>query len=131
MRRAVATPTASAPSLVRKNKCHGDLQQPGFVAGLGPYGVVIGVDVQFYRLFAEPGQLAEPAAERDGPFAPTGDPVRRDVWRRAHRPSVAEMIADDGVEQKLVGPVAAAGWAAKGPDVVDDGAEHPRAFVLF
>ncbi len=46
------------------------------------------------------------------------------------RPSVAEMVADDRVQQKLVGPVAAAGRPAIGPDVVDDGAEHPRALVL-
>src|SRR5271170_3927288 len=39
------------------------------------------------------------------------------------------MIADDGVEQELVGPVAAAGRAAEGPDVVDDRAEHQRAFI--
>src|SRR6202035_3190787 len=41
------------------------------------------------------------------------------------------MIAHDGVHQKLVGPVAAAWWSAEGPDVVDDRAQHPRAFILL
>jgi hypothetical protein len=62
-------------------KGHRDLQQPGFVGGLGPDDVVIGVKVQFYRLLAEPDRLAEAAADRDGPFAATGNPISRDVRR--------------------------------------------------
>src|SRR5271165_2091160 len=41
------------------------------------------------------------------------------------------MIADEGVEQELVGPVAATGWPTKGPDVVGDRAPDPRALILL
>src|ERR1700731_3447196 len=41
------------------------------------------------------------------------------------------MIADEGIEEELVGPVAAGGWAAKGPDVVHDRAEHPWVLILM
>jgi hypothetical protein len=40
------------------------------------------------------------------------------------------MIADDGIEQELVGSVAAARPAAERPYIVGDEANYPRAFVL-
>ncbi len=63
--------------------------------------------------------LTQAAAYRDGPLAPARKPVRRDIRRRAYRPSIREMIADDRIEQQLIGSVTAPGWAAKGPDTVD------------
>ena len=64
-----------------------------------PYRVVIGVKLQFYRLFAQVNDLTETTANRDGPLAPARDPVRRDIGRRAYRPSIREMIADDRIDQ--------------------------------
>ena len=96
-----------------KDKSHCGLQQPRVIPRCWPYRVVIGVEPQFYRLFAQPNDLAEAAANRDGPLAPARDPVRRDIRRRAHRPSIREMIADDRIEQYLVGSVTAAGGPPK------------------
>src|SRR5262252_4858392 len=113
--------------LVRKLKGQLDLQQPGVVAGFGSYGVVIGTECQLHGLPAEVKRLAEVAAGRNGPLPAVGDPVCCDLRRRADRPSVAEMIAEAGVQIELVG----AARPAKGPDVVDDRAVFPRALILL
>src|SRR5580704_9740578 len=117
--------------LIRKLKGQLDLQKPCVVAGFRPYSIVKGVKVQLHGLLPEVKRFAEAAADRDSPLPAARDPVRRDLWRRADGPSVREMIVDEGIEKKLVGAVAAAGRSAKGPDVIDDCTEYPRAFVLF
>ena len=73
-------------ALVRELKGQSGLQQPSVVTGLGPDGIVIGVDVELYRLLAEVERLAKAAANWDGPFAAARDPVGRDVLRRADGP---------------------------------------------
>src|ERR1700746_1169636 len=115
--------------LIRKLKGQLDLQQPRVVSGFGPYSVVKGVKVQLHGLSAEVKRLSEAAPDRDGPLAAAGDPVRGNLRRRADGPTVGEMVVDEGIEKKLVGAVRAAGWPAKGPDVVDDGAKHPRDLI--
>jgi hypothetical protein len=108
-----------------------DLQEPGVVAGFGSYRVVKGAKVQFHGLLSKVKRLAEAAADRDGPLAAAPDPARRDLRRRADGPSVGEMIIDERVQKKLVGPVAVAGRAANGPNVIDDRTEPPRALILL
>src|SRR5271170_6898555 len=117
-------------ALLREYKGELELHQPRLLAGLGSDGVVVAVQVDPHSVSVQPEQLAKAAANRDGPFSAARYPVRRDFRRRADRPAIAEMIVDDGIEEELVGPVTACGWAAKGPDIVDDGAEVPRALIL-
>src|SRR5580700_10302222 len=105
--------------LVRVHKGELELDQPRLVTGLGSDGVVVAGEIDFYGLSAHLEQLANAAANGDGPFPSARDPVRGDFRGRADRPSIAEMIVDDGIEEKLVGPVAAMGWAAERPDFVD------------
>ena len=113
-------------ALVWELKGQLDLQQPRVVAGFGPYRVVKGIEVQLDGLPAEVKRLTKTAADRNGPFPAAGDPVCCDLRRRAQRPSVGEMIVDERVQKELVG----AARPTKRPDVVDDRAEDPRAFIL-
>jgi hypothetical protein len=53
---------------MRKLKGQLDLQEPGVVAGLGPYGVVKGVEVELHGLLTYVKRLADAAADRDGPL---------------------------------------------------------------
>jgi hypothetical protein len=65
-----------------KNKCQRGLQQPRLIAGDGPYCVVIGFERQFYRLFTDPDDLPESAADRDGPYAGASLDRRPYITRR-------------------------------------------------
>src|SRR3981189_2097316 len=66
---------------------------------------------------------------RGGSFSPLRNPIGSYVWRRADRPPIGKMIADERVQQKSVGPVGIIGVAAKRPDVVDDRARHPGPLI--
>src|SRR5215469_5777468 len=94
---------AGSAALTRELKGQLDLQQPGVIAGCGPYGVVIRTEVQLHGLPAKVKPLADVGADWDGPLAAARDPVRRDFRRRAGGPSVGEMIVDEGIQKELVG----------------------------
>ena len=96
--RWVGSPDGAAAFLVGEQKGQRGLQHPRIIVGVGPYGVVIGIYGELHGLLLNPRRLRQATADRDGPFFPACDPVGGDVWRRADRPSISEMIADKGVQ---------------------------------
>ena len=119
------------PPLIAEGKGHRELNDSRIVVVLRPYCIVVSIDRELDGLFPGMNEVTHAAADRHGPFFAIRDPISRDVRRRTHRPAIANMVADERVQQEGVGSVPVVAAAVESPDVVDHGAKDPRAFVLF